>query len=562
MRSALTSHWPLAVLAAIALPLIFARLGAECLWEDEGDTAVLASSIVKSGIPKAWDGVTFTDSDRGERVNGAMVMVSHPWAQYYLAAASFAVFGENAFTARLPFAIAGWLTILVLYGFVWRISASRFAAFASAALLVLNVQFLLYCRQSRYYTLTLLLVSSAAWIFFEMKSVRTAALFAAAGVLLFHCQPFAVVPIIALGILSLGYRPFRPQRRWFWLSVPIVLLLTAPWFALATRGYGQGAQLVQGATPFAARFAQALIEITSVTPLIGVVILAALCVWRRNLSTNARGLVIILLTTAVLYAAALAVAQSTNVMWYHGLRYAAPVLPLATAAAGMVIAEISRRRIATASALLVVFGFTKFAQITPWFAWLKDGRLPFGSYVVAVHMPSRTATRFIGNGLSAYLNDLTAGNPGTIAQACAFFETYAAPGDVLISNYGWEPLYFHTHLPQAWKILTHYRIREAALRSGLPDYVFGVDHARWVFWRPYWDGYLDYLWSDAERQITEAGGRLEPVAEFEETLWENRENVHFHRFAGGVYLFEPPAVPIDGVAPQSILPARIFRVDW
>ena len=71
MRSALTSHWPLAVLAAIALPLIFARLGAECLWEDEGDTAVLASSIVKSGIPKAWDGVTFTDSDRGERVNGA-----------------------------------------------------------------------------------------------------------------------------------------------------------------------------------------------------------------------------------------------------------------------------------------------------------------------------------------------------------------------------------------------------------------------------------------------------------------------------------------------------------
>src|SRR2546423_5338868 len=83
LKGLVRSAWPIALIAALGLVLLFANLGSDYLWADEGDTTVLAASIVKYGIPKAWDGVTFTDSDKGARVNDELVMVSHPWVQYY-----------------------------------------------------------------------------------------------------------------------------------------------------------------------------------------------------------------------------------------------------------------------------------------------------------------------------------------------------------------------------------------------------------------------------------------------------------------------------------------------
>ena len=81
MQRIIRLHWPFAVLASLALALLLTGLGSDYLWEDEGDTAVLASNILKYGVPKAWDGVTFIDSDRGARDNDDLVMVSHPWMQ-------------------------------------------------------------------------------------------------------------------------------------------------------------------------------------------------------------------------------------------------------------------------------------------------------------------------------------------------------------------------------------------------------------------------------------------------------------------------------------------------
>src|SRR6185503_13510160 len=113
----LREHWPFAILAFIAAILIFTNLGRDYLWEDEGDTAALASNILKFGVPKAWDGAAFLDSDHGARLNRDLVMVTHPWLQYYLAAGSFLVFGQNTLAARLPFAITAWMSILLVYAF-------------------------------------------------------------------------------------------------------------------------------------------------------------------------------------------------------------------------------------------------------------------------------------------------------------------------------------------------------------------------------------------------------------------------------------------------------------
>src|SRR6266478_5351654 len=227
-------HWPFVIVALIGAVLIFTNLGTDSLWEDEGDTAALASNILKFGVPKAWDGAAFLDSDHGARLNRDLVMVTHPWVQYYLTAGSFLVFGQNAFAARLPFAIASWMSILFVYFFLWRLTNSRWTAFSAAALLVLSVQFLLYARQCRYCALNMLLIVWLFWSFFKMKSAKDCALFILASVFLFHTHPYGIAPVVALGALSLVYRPFAIQRRWILFAATAIALLTLPWLALSS----------------------------------------------------------------------------------------------------------------------------------------------------------------------------------------------------------------------------------------------------------------------------------------------------------------------------------------
>src|SRR6266446_5403901 len=125
----LRPHWPFTLVAILGLALVLSNLGKDYLWADEGDTAVLAANTIKGGVPKAWDGITFVDSDKGARLNRDLVMVTSPWLQYYIAATSLFVFGKSTFAARLPFAAAGWLTVLLAYYLVLQTTTRRWGAF-------------------------------------------------------------------------------------------------------------------------------------------------------------------------------------------------------------------------------------------------------------------------------------------------------------------------------------------------------------------------------------------------------------------------------------------------
>src|SRR5438552_3153144 len=85
----------------------------------------------------------------------------------------------------------------------------------AAVALVGSVQFLLYCRQCRYYALSMLLTVLLLWAFLKMKSARDCAWFAVVATLLFHAHPIGSLPILTLGLLTFIYRPFSIQRRWF-----------------------------------------------------------------------------------------------------------------------------------------------------------------------------------------------------------------------------------------------------------------------------------------------------------------------------------------------------------
>jgi hypothetical protein len=200
-----------------------------------------------------------------------------------------------------------------------------------------------------------------------------------------------------------------------------------------------------------------------------------------------------------------------------------------------------------------IFAFTKLAQLTPWVAWNPNGVIQFGKYSVGAHVPTKPIDRFIGTGFLKYVGDLWRENPGTVAKSCEFLRHNAKPGDVAIVNYGMEPTYFYTRLPQALGILPTYPVFQRAHELGLPDFVFGVDHPRWIVWRSAWETGPGYAMNDVLKELVARGAEITTVLEMDETVWENREDIHFHRFADGSYLF-----PRTQTFPKSL----VARVDW
>ena len=379
-----------------------------------------------------------------------------------------------------------------------------------------------------------------------MKSARDCALFVLAAALLFHTHPYGIAPVVALGGLSLIYGPFATQRRWVLFAAPAIALLTLPWLALsslASSGSALNTTAAQSPGEFVERCAQAFIECTSVTPLIGSVIVLLigallLRLQKKNmvreeipnaattplqnapafLETNEMSILLSVLATAVLYALVTAVTQSSDSLWLAGMRYASAVLPLAAMAAAILIVKVSRGNPLISLSFLLVFGLTKFAQLTPWVAGNPSGFIHWGKYSVGAHVPAKIVDRFLGTGLPRYVRDLWRENPGTVAKSCKFLRENAKPGDVVIVNYGMEPTYFYTRLPQAMGILPEYPVYKRARELALPEYVFGVDHARWIVWRSAWETGPGYAINDVLREISERGGKITSVKELEETF--------------------------------------------
>lgn len=563
-------HWPISFVAVLAGIFIFTNLGSDYLWEDEGDTAAFAVNILKFGVPRAWDGVTFLDSDGGAPLNNDLVLISHPWLHYYLTAASFAVFGQSNWAARLPFAAAGWLTILITYLCAYDLTKDRWAAFCSATLLTASVQFLLYCRQCRYYPLSMLLSVLLVWIFFNMRSIRSALFFAIVGILLFHSHPFGIVFVGALGLVGFAYPLDPDQRRFLCWAGFVIALFILPWIAFVRSGYAVHSIPVSSTAQFGGRLIQYAIECTSVTPLIGIVILSSIVALSGKLrarrvgashgqqeplrDNRQLGFLLITIVTLVGYAIAMAITESSDDIWRMGIRYTTTVMPLAAISAGMLIVNVGNGRIAIWLPLLFVFVFTKLAQLTPWIFW-GDKQTTFdGKELVRAHLPQNYADRYLTTAeLLAFMRDLKQENPGTLAQACRFLQGHANAGDLVLTNYDWQPLYFYTRLPQSLRIFPNDPIFQAAKRKGLPEYVFNLDGVRWLIWRPVWDGYFGYVGSEIGRNLLNSGARITKVAEFPETIFENRPEIHFHRFSGDKYFF---------IALDSRVTAQIFRIDW
>lgn len=579
--AALARHWPVLPLVLAGALLVLPGLGRDYLWEDEGDTAVLARGILARGVPAAWDGVTLAVPDFGKRLTDDFVMVSHPWLQYYLAAASFALLGETPFAARLPFALAGIATVVVLYLMTMALVRNRRAAVTSAMLLLASVQFLLYARQARNYTIHALLTCLVVWQFFRLERPWQAVLFTLLGILLFHAHPAGLVVLVVLGVMTVASPRLRARGRLFWPAAATVAAYCVPWLVASTAGYSENSSYLPEAGLIVARLLQFAVECASVTPLVGIAALLVALALRARRARNAaraesltrrkakrrrdatataagmfepeeRAFLAVSAALGVGYAATMAATQSRDVMWIVGVRYVPAVIPFSLAVAGMLIAKLAQRSTRLWIVLLVVFALTNLGKITPLVLWQEPAALRATDAMVGFHVPKRAVEGIVRTTQARYVFSLLDTPHGVIAGISRFLLAHAGAGDIVITNYAWEAVYFHTRLPQAMKVNASFPIYET-VRQRLPEYVYTPRGVRWIVWRRAWAPYWAQDCERIVRELTAAGIPVRLVASIPETLYENRENVHFRRFAGGDYVY--PWF-------DDLPPTLIYRVDW
>src|SRR5688572_23156108 len=141
--------WP--VLLAAAAVLLLTGLSRRDLWSDEAHTAIFARAILREGLPVGFDGLNSASTEVGADLDAKGLLRWSPWLQYYVAALSFAVFGEGTAAARLPFALVGLLCVPLTWWWTRRLFERDDLARLAAALLAFHVPFLLHARQARWY---------------------------------------------------------------------------------------------------------------------------------------------------------------------------------------------------------------------------------------------------------------------------------------------------------------------------------------------------------------------------------------------------------------------------
>ena len=401
------SHGVLVMVIAFGAVLIFANLGNRLLWEDEAETALLAKSVLRVGVPIAWDGRDLISQECGTDYDANYLWRQTPWLPIYLTALSFKLFGVGTVSARLPAAVIGVLSVLSLYVLACSLFADRTLAVLATTLLVLSVPFLLHVRQARYYALAILATIWVLYFFFELLRDRRFALLGLtlALTVLFHSSYlafFATVAGLALAFVTVGF------------EAPAGLRLAGAGVATLVINLGSLAVFdVQGkaGTVKSCAFASTLGAIVLVAVLVGMRF--ALPRGKANAGWPAPKACLSLAVFALGHV--LFVSVPTLIFF----RYVITLLPVFALLQAAVLRALWQEHRLLAVTACTVLLFVDRADLLHG----DLGSTPF-----------------------KYLDEITHDVPGPIAGLVTYLRATAKPGDRVFISYGDLPLRFHTDL--------------------------------------------------------------------------------------------------------------------
>lgn len=212
--------------------LVFARLEAPLLWEDEADTAMHGRSVLEYGYPKVHAGRNIVYGahlpyalGRNEALDAYL---GSPWGQYFFAAPAVAWsdrasdLAARTWRVRLPFALAGWLGVLLLGGVgasLWPAAAGARAWFwlGFGVCLALSASLQLHLREVRYYPLVVLALGVTAWLESrrhrrgDLLPLRHTLALALVVFALFNLFYPAFTAVVAVGAGALAWRAWRAR---------------------------------------------------------------------------------------------------------------------------------------------------------------------------------------------------------------------------------------------------------------------------------------------------------------------------------------------------------------
>jgi hypothetical protein len=213
------------------------------LWGDEAETALFARNIIKYGIPKGWDGVNIMGIDDAIVLNKNLINHMSPWPQYYLTAASFVLFGESPFSARLPFIILAVLSLPLFYRVSLVITNNPKIALFSLWIASLSAQFILFSYQCRYYMISVFAGLLVCLSIFNLtkKSIWPKILFVVGNIVFFYAHSLSFIAFFIALLFSFTPYMFMKNfsmkeiKRFFknviLLSL-VVFLFCAPWYII------------------------------------------------------------------------------------------------------------------------------------------------------------------------------------------------------------------------------------------------------------------------------------------------------------------------------------------
>ncbi|MBF0456601.1 MAG: glycosyltransferase family 39 protein [Nitrospirae bacterium] len=228
------------LLSIFTAAALFYNLSGRILWGDEAETALLASNVMKYGLPVSTDGRnTITLYGHTVDSNENHVWTWRPWLDEYLVAASFSVFGKSTAAARLPFAIVGFLSAVFLTRLVYKIYGSHETAIIAALCFITSELFILHARQCRYYSVV---IFAQIWLIlglchlFTGRGRRGAFHMSLALAVQFYCNYIIVIGnIVAVASAALLVRERHKKRllRYIISGFAAFASMAAPWILYA-----------------------------------------------------------------------------------------------------------------------------------------------------------------------------------------------------------------------------------------------------------------------------------------------------------------------------------------
>jgi mannosyltransferase len=177
--------WPLAALIVLGAALRFATLDEQSFWYDEAFTPV---HVLHGGL--------------GATMRAVVHHENTPPLWYLIAWADARLLGDGALALRLPSALAGVLTVPVVWATAQQLSGRR-AALIAAALVAANPLFVWYSQEARAYGLFVLTSALALLCFVRALETPTRArlaAFVASGALAVLSHYFAVFLLVPMAL--------------------------------------------------------------------------------------------------------------------------------------------------------------------------------------------------------------------------------------------------------------------------------------------------------------------------------------------------------------------------